>query len=66
MSPAMLLGPRCNHDLGLLLRLPDAEAITAGDARSCVDAMVDTMGDHEFYCASYAAKDQPHIEGLLQ
>ena len=24
------------------------------------------MIDHEFYCASYASKEQPHIEGLLQ
>ena len=28
--------------------------------------MLDSLGDHEFYCASYAGKEQPHIEGLLQ
>jgi hypothetical protein len=27
--------------------------------------MLDAMGDHEFYCATYSSKDQPHIEGLL-
>ena len=66
MSPAMLLGPRCNHDLGLLLRLPDVCDVTEDNVQHCVDAMVDTMGAHEHYCASYAAKEQPHIEGLLQ
>eukprot|EP00973_Karenia_brevis_P070417 9788802-Karenia_brevis.AAC.1 len=23
------------------------------------------MGDHEYYCATYSSKDQPHVEGLL-
>ena len=27
--------------------------------------MSEAMGDHEHYCASYAAKDQPHIDELL-
>ena len=57
----MLLGPRCNHDLGLLLRLPSVDDLSAENLDSCVQAMVDTMGDHEFYCANYAAKEQPHI-----
>ena len=26
MTPSMLLGPKCNHDLGILLRLVDASA----------------------------------------
>ena len=28
-------------------------------------SMLDAMGDHEYYCASYASKEQPHMEGLL-
>ena len=27
--------------------------------------MLESMGDHEYYCASYAGKDQPHLTGLL-
>ena len=27
--------------------------------------MLEGMGDHEYYCASYSSKDQPHIDGLL-
>lgn len=27
--------------------------------------MLEAMGDHEHYCASYSSKDQPHIDGLL-
>lgn len=32
----------------------------------CVDDMLQDLRDMEFYCAEYAAKEQPHIEGLLQ
>ena len=27
--------------------------------------MLAAMGGHEFYCASYSSKGQPHVEGLL-
>ena len=27
--------------------------------------MLDAMGDHEYYSASYASKEEPHIDGLL-
>ena len=27
--------------------------------------MLDAMGDHEYYCACYASKEEPHMEGLL-
>ena len=78
MTPSMLLGPRCNHDLGVLLRLPIVATETTLKSTStgnqgamcgwedAVSEMLDTMIDHEFYCASYASKEQPHIEGLLQ
>ena len=58
MTPAIMLGPSCNHDLGVLLRF----ASTASSADEAVSAMIDAMGDHEYYCASYSSKDQPHVE----
>ena len=35
------------------------------NATSAIAAMLESMGDHEYHCASYAGKDQPHISGLL-
>ena len=64
MTPSMLLGPRCNHDLGILLRLVDIGA-TSTDSKRVTNALLDAIGDSEYYCASYAAKDQPHMDGLL-
>eukprot|EP00973_Karenia_brevis_P080895 11222408-Karenia_brevis.AAC.1 len=32
---------------------------------SARNAMLEAMGDNEYYCASYSSKDQPHIDGLL-
>lgn len=78
MTQSMLLGPRCNHDLGVLLRLPIVNPEIFDEAGSvdqqcslqdwagAVEEMVDTMTDHEFYCSNYAAREQPHVEGLLQ
>ena len=68
MTPGVMLGPKCNHDLGVLLRLSTQS--TAGahqslDRERAISGMLDSMGDHEYYCASYSTKDQPHIEGLL-
>ena len=28
--------------------------------------MLDGRGGHEYYCAVYSSKDQPHVEGLLK
>ena len=64
MTPAILLGPVCNHDLGVLLRIPSYGA-TQATSEKLIVSMVDAMGDNEFYCASYSSKDQPHVEGLL-
>ena len=69
MSPAVLLGPKCNHDLGILLRLaidqrpedPSADK----QAKHAVSAMLEAMGDHEFYCSCYSSKEAPQIDGLL-
>ncbi|MDA8582584.1 hypothetical protein N9L68_00095 [bacterium] len=68
MSPGVLLGPKCNQDIGVLLRL--AQQLCAqtdgGVSRAVAEAsMLETMGDHEYYCASYCSKDQPQITGLL-
>jgi len=69
MTPGIMLGPTCNHDLGVLLRLgqqaDSSRPLPARDAESAISSMLDAMGDHEFYCASYSSKDQPHVEGLL-
>ena len=72
-----MLGPMCNHDLGVLLRLPPFQQADQGESarppktissnasRSnediVVSGMLEAMGDHEFYCASYSCKEQPHI-----
>ena len=64
-----MLGPTCNHDLGVLLRLyqPQQEhrSLSRQNCKVAIAAMLDAMGDHEHYCASYSTKDQPHVEGLL-
>ena len=65
MTPSMLLATRANHDCQLLLRLPANDLDSTTERKECTQAMIDSMGDHEFYCASYASKEQPHIEGLL-
>ena len=72
MNPAMLFGPQCNHDLGVLLRLPtlakgddDDDAGGRKAEERAISGMLEAMGDHEFYCATYSTKDAPHIEGLL-
>ena len=30
-----------------------------------IDAMIEALIDHEYYCVSYSTKEEPHIEGLL-
>ena len=60
----MLLGPICNHDLNCFLRLPGVDA-DAGGREGIVNDMLDAMGDHEYYCASYASKEEPQLQGLL-
>ena len=58
----MFMGPKCNHDLGILLRILCEDGHTA---ESATTSMLEAMGDHEHYCACYSSKDQPHIDGLL-
>ena len=142
LTPSVFLGPRCNHDLGVLLRFPvaldtliKAEEVSGGSGVECVSDslrsgvlppvlsepgfqsslsesggghgsfrdsehtipvgspgyqpvdgtqtgswctsalddeikaaaadMMDAITDHEFYCATYASKEGPHIKGLL-
>ena len=56
-------------DVGVLLRLykkmRDADGSKDEDSLAAISSMLDAMGDHEHYCASYSSKDQPHVEGLL-
>ena len=58
----MLLGPQCNHDLAVLLRLCDLPE-DAPDAKLDEDhvavvkaAMVEAMGDHEFYPGAFGER----------
>ena len=60
----MMLGPVCNHDLNCFLRIPSSTADGTA-CESAQNAMLDAMGDHEYYSASYASKEEPHIDGLL-
>ena len=62
LSPGMLLGPQCNHDLAVLLRLCDLPE-DAPDAKLDEDhvavvkaAMVEAMGDHEFYPGAFGER----------
>ena len=64
LSPSMLLGPTCNHDLNCFLRLPNLPAQVASPDE-VITAMLDAMGDNEYYCASYASKTEPQLEGFL-
>ena len=64
LTPSMYLGPTCNHDLNCFLRLPHFTA-DAGTRQGIVHDMLDAMGDHEYYCSSYASKVEPQMEGLL-
>ena len=65
MTPGVMLGPRCNHDLGVLIRLParpsaastttdesvkhEVRSVQSPEAGKSVDAMIEAMCDHEFY-----------------
>ena len=69
MTLGVMLGPTCNHDLGVLLRLGKLSGCNGSlehvDKQAALASMMDAMGDHEYYCASYSSKDQPHVDGLL-
>ena len=57
MSPGVLLGPKCNHGLGVLLRLAqDLCAQTSGGVSraKALASRLEPMGDHEYYRASYS------------
>jgi hypothetical protein len=69
-NPAVVLGPRCNHDVGLLIRLVQSDSGEMPDQgsdawKASVNTLIETIVDHEFYCSNYAAKEEPHAEGLL-
>ena len=63
MAPGILLGPCCNHDASPLLRIWEPSKKSC-DKVAAINGMLDALGDHEFYCASYSTKDQPHVQGL--
>ena len=45
MTPSMLLGPICNHDLNCFLRIPNVDA-DVGIRERILTAMLDAMDDH--------------------
>ena len=55
VSPGVLLGLKCNHDIGVLLRLAQQLcAQTSGGVSHAVAeaSMVEAISDHEYVCAS--------------
>ena len=64
-TPSMLFGPRCNHDVGILIRIPQLRSsdikdaalsdVSAQNLSNAEECMLEAMGDHEFYCATYSA-----------
>jgi hypothetical protein len=65
LTPSIMLGPRCNHDLGILLRFPTTipatgSAVSSPEANAAwgvaVRNMVDGMVSREFYCSDYSTK----------
>ena len=81
-SPVVLTTARCNNDVTPLIRISnnlrkllelevssgktDTTGVDEAVYGKCVDDMLADLADMEFYCAEYASKEQPHIEGLLQ
>ena len=65
MTPSMLLGPQCNHDLGVLLRICSPAngdgALTPNQLEGLRNNLFEAIGDHEHYCATYSSKEQPHL-----
>ena len=111
MNPAIYLGPRCNHDLGVLLRFlldkipavghavdslddngggigqaaevsrssvgledlgqgggreSDDVSVSDAEIQQMTERLLEELENSEFYCSSYATKEQPQIEGLMQ
>ena len=46
LTPSMFMGPKCNHDLGILLRILCEDGHSA---ESATTSMLEAMGDHEYY-----------------
>ena len=63
MTPGILLGPSCNHDLGILFRFPDPTLFTS--RADALRAMIDAISTHEYYCAGYLQKGSDPCQGIL-
>ena len=52
MTPGVMLGPTCNHGLGVLLRIGKLSGCNGALDRvgkpAAVSSMMDAMGDHEY------------------
>ena len=39
--------------------------LSDADVAAAYEQFIENIVDHEFYCASYSTKEEPHIDGLL-
>lgn len=66
MTPSMTLGPMCNHDLGVLLRLPSRTTFQTAVAKAAKDGSVPGSSHVRKPAASgisaRAAKNLTHVE----
>ena len=53
MTPGVLMGPQCNHDLGILLRLceiPDnVGELDYTEKQKLCETLCEVIGDHGYY-----------------
>ena len=76
LTGAMYGGPRCNHHISVLLRLPapdDAAGAAGAIAPSqaarvdaAIASMAQLLNDANFYCGKYCGKDQQKIDNLFK
>ena len=60
---AVLLAAKCNHDISILVRAPDAAALV--DSASFASCMASSVQLASFYATAYMSKVQPHISNLF-
>lgn len=72
MTPAVILGGACNHDLSLLFRFPcyanpsgEVTEPSLEEQNLLLKEMIETITDHEYYTGGYMAKGGDHVQGLL-
>ena len=74
LTGAMYAGPRCNHHISVLLRLPIPDGSATGASAlsqaarvdEAVAAMAKLLNDANYYCGKYCGKDQQKIDNLFK